>query len=102
MNRIDSITKPLIGFVAILLTVLAAGCGGSSSPILGGRCRSSDASQSVGYCAGRCGRHSAYQCSDHCDFHQEHGSGNDYGSRNLYGDWTRYYFGPRYCDLPCR
>ena len=36
MNRIDSITKPLIGFVAILLTVLAAGCGGSSSPILGG------------------------------------------------------------------
>jgi hypothetical protein len=36
MNRIDSITKPLIGFAAILLTVLVAGCGGSSSPILGG------------------------------------------------------------------
>ncbi|OIR05619.1 hypothetical protein GALL_123630 [mine drainage metagenome] len=36
MKRIDSITKPLVGFVALLLTVLAAGCGGGSSPILGG------------------------------------------------------------------
>lgn len=36
MNRIDSITKPLVGFMALLLTVLAAGCGGGSDPVLGG------------------------------------------------------------------
>jgi hypothetical protein len=36
MNRIDCITKPLVGVMALLLTVLVAGCGGSSDPILGG------------------------------------------------------------------
>jgi hypothetical protein len=37
MNRFDNITKPLIWFMAILLTAFMAGCGdGASSPILGG------------------------------------------------------------------
>lgn len=36
MSRIDSIKIPLLGFMAMLLTVLLAGCGGGSSPILGG------------------------------------------------------------------
>ncbi|MDO8988887.1 MAG: ice-binding family protein [Sideroxyarcus sp.] len=36
MNRIDSMTRPLAGFMALLLAVLVAGCGGGSDPILGG------------------------------------------------------------------
>ena len=35
MNRIESITKPLIWFAALLLAALAAGCG-DGDPILGG------------------------------------------------------------------
>ena len=37
MNRFDNITKPLMWFMALLLTAFMAGCGdGASSPILGG------------------------------------------------------------------
>jgi Ice-binding-like/Bacterial Ig-like domain len=37
MNRFENITKPLMWFMALLLTAFVAGCGdGASSPILGG------------------------------------------------------------------
>src|SRR5450759_3444421 len=37
MNRFKNITKPLMWFMALLLTAFMAGCGdGASSPILGG------------------------------------------------------------------
>lgn len=37
MNRFDSVTKPLMWFMALLLAALVAGCGGAGqSPILGG------------------------------------------------------------------
>lgn len=37
MNRFESVTKPLMWFMALLLTALVAGCGGGSQdPILGG------------------------------------------------------------------
>jgi hypothetical protein len=35
MNRIDSISVPLAGFIAMLLGVLVAGCGAGGDPILG-------------------------------------------------------------------
>lgn len=35
MNRFESVTKPLMWFMALLLAALAAGCGGGQGPILG-------------------------------------------------------------------
>lgn len=36
MNRFESVIKPLMWFMALLMAALAAGCGGGQSQILGG------------------------------------------------------------------